>query len=177
MTALSAAFRAERLVGDAEEMRRIRCSYIEWESVGQPPARYVVTYRLRSFISAASTRDVHRVQFELGSTYPAQAPAVQILDSPPVFHPNVFATGGVCIGPMSWTVEEGLGFLVIRVARMLLYFDDVTNPSHPANTAAAVWYNANRKLFPLDRSARFPDPIAGAAAEHPHLVIVPRSVR
>jgi ubiquitin-protein ligase len=173
----NAAFRAERLTGDAEEMGRIRCPILEWKSEGKPPTCYVVTYRLPSFIDAVRTRDIHRVLFNLGPSYPAQPPTVQMLDIPPVFHPNVFASGVVCIGPMSWTAEEGLGFLVIRVAKMLLYFDEVTNPSHPANGEAAVWYMANKKRFPLDRTVRFPDPITGIASAPASLVIVPRRSR
>jgi ubiquitin-protein ligase len=174
MTTVSDAFRAERLTGDAEEMGRIRCPLIEWAAEGQPPVRYVVTYRLGSFVDRTSMRDVHRVLFELGSNYPAQPPVVHMLDLPRVFHPNIFPSGAVCIGPTSWTVEEGLGFLVIRVAKMLLFFDEVTNPFHPANTEAAVWYKANRHRFPLDRTVRFPDPLTGIRSEQLPLLIVPR---
>jgi ubiquitin-protein ligase len=111
------------------------------------------------------------VRFELGPHYPYVGPTPVMLDIPPVFHPNVFTDGRVCTGPGLWTPDEGLAFVVLRVAKMLLYFDGVTNPSNPANPAAAAWYRENRSRFPLDRFATFPDPITGASSERPRLII------
>jgi ubiquitin-protein ligase len=171
MTDLDRAFRAERLLGDLEEMQRIRCAVIDWKSEGEPPHRYVVEYRLWSVLCDHSTRGTHRVLFDLGESYPDAAPTVVMVDAPPVFHPNVFQDGRICIAPQAWMAEEGLAFLVIRVAKMLLYFDLVTNPASPANQAAAAWYVANRSRFPLSPNVVLPDPITGICAERPRLVV------
>jgi ubiquitin-protein ligase len=165
------AFRAERLLGDRKEMENIRCPLISWQAEGEPVRAYLVTYQLRSFLSPAAWRDVHHVQFEFGPTYPLRAPVVLMLDEPPVFHPNVFADGRICIDPASWNPVEGLGSLVIRVAKMLLYFDTLTNPSSAANREAASWYLTNKASLPLDRHVAFPDPITGARSERSRLMV------
>jgi ubiquitin-protein ligase len=163
-------FRAERLRGDWKEMKNVRGPIIDWQAEGTPPHAYRVTYRLRSFVDERTTRDVHHVRFAMGPGYPGCRPHVVMLDTPLVFHPNVDASGDICIG--QWMLQEGLGFLVIRVAKMLLYFDVVTNPDSASNVPAAAWYRANRRLFPLDRSVVFPDPFTGIASDRPRAVIV-----
>jgi ubiquitin-protein ligase len=168
---VSDAFRRERLLGDRQEMERIRCEMLDWSTDGQSPVRYVVTYKLASLLDPRTLRDSHRVLFELGTGYPGRPPIVAMLDSPPVFHPNVFDNGRICIGPMWWTPEEGLGSLVIRVAKMLLYFPDVTSAASAANPSAAYWYRLNKSSLPLDRNIIFPDPIAGGCAERPRLIV------
>jgi ubiquitin-protein ligase len=110
--------RAERLIGDYEEMGRIRGEVITWTADGQPPDLYTVTYHLWSLTGPATRRYGHQVRFRLGEMYPTVAPSVTALGWPPIFHPNVFEHGRICIGA-AWHAEEGLGSLVIRVARML----------------------------------------------------------
>jgi len=171
------AYRHERLMGNYREMGNIRGPRIDWQGEGgHPPTTYVVTYRLPSYIDQQRTREVHRVRFELDAQHPDEKPSVRMLDSPPVFHPNVFADGRICIGNQ-WSREEGLGFLVIRVAKMLLYYEIFTNPDHPANGDAARWYRANRARFPLGGAIAFPDPITGAVTEQRRFTIIRRSAQ
>jgi ubiquitin-protein ligase len=155
--------RRERLQGDAREMNNIRCRFINWQAENtSAPAVYLVTYFLPSYLDSCFTRrDVHCVRCEVGPGYPFEPPLVRLLTQPPIFHPNVFPDGRICIGNR-WSPEEGLAFLVIRVAKMLLYYDTFTNPGHPANQAAASWYRQNRAHFPLGGKLAFPDPITGA---------------
>lgn len=157
------AVRRERLRGDAAEMAHIRGTIIDWQgSGGTPPSAYIVAYHLPSYLSPWFTRrDRHRVRFDLPPTYPMAPPTVRLLDRAAVFHPNVFPDGRICIGP--WSPVEGLAFLVIRVAKMLLYYESVTNPHHPANPAAAAWYMTHRVRFPLLRGIAFPDPLTGVS--------------
>jgi ubiquitin-protein ligase len=159
------AVRLERLAGDLAEMSRIRGPRIEWLAEGGPPASaYVVTYHLPSYTSPAFTRrEQHRVRFEMGPHYPFERPQALMLDTPPVFHPNVFADGRICFGV--WSPEEGLAFLVIRVGRMLVYEPRLTNPGHPACLEAAEWYRANPGRFPVLRRVAFPDPLTGISLD------------
>jgi hypothetical protein len=92
------------------------------------------------------------------------------MESAPVYHPNVFPDGRICLGT-TWSWEEGLGFLVVRVARMLLYHADVTNPLHPANGEAAGWYTRHRSRLPLGGRVAFPDPLTRVAGEPRRLTI------
>jgi len=161
---------AERMRGDWQEMRNIRGPYIEWEAEGTPPNTYVVTYRLRAFVSPTTQRHAHHVQFTLPPYYPEARPNIVMLDRPVVFHPNVFADGRICVGDWRW--DEGLGFLVLRVARLLLYFAPPTNPGSPANVAAAAWFRDDRRRFPLERSIVLPDPFTGATPARRAAIVV-----
>jgi ubiquitin-protein ligase len=170
-----AAIRAERLWGDHEEMTRIRGALLEWAGDGRtPPASYVVTYHLPSYLDAAfAERAQHRVQFDLPPAYPDVRPAVRMLDRPPAFHPNVFPDGRICLGD-SWNPTEGLGFVVLRVAKMLLYYPGVTGVDRPANLAAAAWYRQHRTAgsrFPLLPRLAFPDPLTGVPGGRPPFVV------
>jgi hypothetical protein len=166
------AVHRERLSGDHAEMSNIRCRWIDWVgNAAMPPERYVVTYRLPSYVDAAFTkRDEHRVQFVLPAPYPTVPPAVRMLDQPPVYHPNIYADGRICTG--LWHPEEGLAFMVIRVARMLLYQPAVTNPSSAASREAAQWYAMHPERFPLSRHVTFPDPLTGIHVGDPRWVTV-----
>jgi ubiquitin-protein ligase len=131
----------------------------------------VIRYCLPSYLDASFTqRHEHRVHFTVGPDYPFAPPAVRLLDTA-IFHPNVFPDGRICIGAQ-WNPTEGLGFVVERVAKMLLYYDYVTNPGHPANAAAAHWYTANRARFPLCAGLAFPDPITGKMASRGKVIVV-----
>ena len=157
--------RLERLAGDLAEMRRIRGPRVDWIAEDGPaPAAYVVTYHLPSYTSAAFTRrEEHRVHFQMGPHYPFERPQALMLDTQPVFHPNVFADGRICFGV--WSPEEGLAFLVIRIGRMLVYEPHLTNPGHPARPDASDWYRAHSARFPILRRVAFPDPLTGATAD------------
>src|SRR5579871_6053211 len=150
-------------------MGNIRCRWIDWVGDAKtPPESYVVTYRLPSYVDGAFTkRDEHRVQFALPATYP---PVVRMLDQPAVYHPNIYADGRICTG--LWHPEEGLAFMAIRVARMLLYQPSVTNPTSAACLEAARWYGMHPQRFPLLRHATFPDPLTGIHVADPRRVTV-----
>lgn len=161
---------AERLRGDWQEMRNIRGPYVDWEADGTPPNTYIVTYRLRTYVSATALRDSHRVLLTVPPFYPEARPNIVMLDRPVVFHPNVFPDGRICVGDWRW--DEGLGFLVLRVARLLLYFAPPTNPGSPANVAAAVWFRENRRHFPLERAIVLPDPFTGTTPARRAAIVV-----
>jgi ubiquitin-protein ligase len=162
--------RLARLRGDLAEMQNIRCPIINWDASGDAPDRYLVRYSLASFIAPGQQRKEHLVSFSLPEAYPFAPPAVRITSTPPVYHPNVFVDGRICLGA-TWHQEEGLAFLVIRVARMLLYHKDVTNAGHPANAAAAAWYNRESANLPLGGKIAFPDPITRVSGERRPMTI------
>lgn len=162
--------RLARLRGDLLEMENIRGSIIDWQARGEAPDSYLVRYSLPSFIAPGQQRGEHLVRFTLPEAYPFAPPAVRMTSAPAVYHPNVFADGRICLGA-TWHQEEGLAFLVIRVARMLLYHKDVTNPGHPANVAAAAWYNRESARLPLGGKIAFPDPITRIRGERRPMTI------
>jgi len=169
------AFCRERIQGNYREMCNIRCSFIGWEGQGGgTPSAYVVTYRLPSYVTPDQMRDTHRVAIAVNPEDPSAKPSVVMLDRPPAYHPNVFTSGHICLGD-TWSPEEGLGFLAVRIAKMLLYYDIFTDPDSPANGDAARWYKTNRRRFPLGGKIAFPDPITGEVNGTRRIKIVRRS--
>jgi ubiquitin-protein ligase len=99
---------------------------------------------------------VHKIELTLPSQYPATLTNdnVHFLTAP-IFHPNIFAGGKVCIG--GYRPSESLARFVLRLAKMIQFDPAYINEDSPANSDAKIWYVNNRRLFPVDRS-RLPDP-------------------
>jgi ubiquitin-protein ligase len=86
------------------------------------------------------------LSIQIPSGYPFRSPPVALL-SPTVFHPNVYASGQVCLGSR-WLVSEFLDLLVKRVVRIITFQEDVLNEKSPANGAAVNWYREQKQRFP-----------------------------
>lgn len=86
------------------------------------------------------------MKIQIPAGYPFRSPPVATL-SPVVFHPNVYASGQVCLGS-KWVVSEFLDLLVKRVIRIITYQEDVLNEASPANGAAVSWYRERKRRFP-----------------------------
>lgn len=104
-----------------------------------------------------------RLRIALPARYPFQAPTATVLT--PIWHPNVFPAGVICLGT-KWIASEGLDLFVQRLARLLTFDSLLVNTHSPANRVAADWYaRALRQrpdAFPSDRPA-FGVPRRGAA--------------
>ena len=100
-----------------------------------------------------------RLRIVLPARYPFQPPVATLLT--PVWHPNVFPSGVICLGTR-WLASEGLDLFVQRLARLLTFDSLLVNTASPANRAAAEWYTRTRRLRP----DAFPSdgPLFGAAA-------------
>src|SRR5688572_18122839 len=86
---------------------------------GNPLDEITIELACRSATSAAyPARSVNRVRafIELPARYPFAPPLVAV--DPPVFHPNVYSSGQVCLGA-KWIPTEGLDLLVKRVAQIV----------------------------------------------------------
>lgn len=94
-----------------------------------------------------------RVRIALSSRYPFAPPTATVLT--PIWHPNVFAAGVICLGTR-WLPSEGLDLFVQRIARLLTFDSLLVNTQSAANRAAAEWYERTRRLhpqaFPSDRA-------------------------
>jgi len=93
-----------------------------------------------------------RLRIALPSRYPFVPPVATVLT--PVWHPNVFPAGVVCLGTR-WLPSEGLDLFVQRLARLLTFDSLLVNTGSPANRTAAEWYERTRRqrpdAFPSDR--------------------------
>jgi hypothetical protein len=94
------------------------------------------------------------IQVTLLERYPFQAPVAMVRT--PIFHPNVFPSGVICLGTR-WIASEGLDIFVQRLVRLVTFDPLLVNTASPANRAAAAWYARTRELhpeaFPTDQVA------------------------
>ena len=117
---------------------------------GDAPSEITIQLACRTAGSESyPSRVVERVRARIRfpHRYPFQEPLVEL--DPPVFHPNVYQSGRVCLG-FTWLPTESLDLLVRRLARIVTFDPLVLNTSSPANPAAARWYLATS--FTLDLS-------------------------
>lgn len=107
------------------------------------------------------TLDRVTATIELPSRYPWERPTLTL--DPPVFHPNVYPSGRVCLGTR-WLPTEGLDLLLRRVLQIVTFDPSLLNDRSPANNQALAWYRATRRAnpaaFPSDslELARHADP-------------------
>jgi ubiquitin-protein ligase len=154
--------RKDRLRIDLEELESFRGNVIQWTSKSRAPLILSVTYNIRSIIGINRTqepiyRSTHNVEINVPNGFPFDSPVAYMADGwEPVFHPNFYEGKGakICTLPTGskWRASESLGAFVIRIAKMIRFDSDVTNPGNAARSSAATWYNANlhRGLFPTD---------------------------
>ena len=149
--------RSRRLAADAEAMKALReqSSILDYQAHGEPPERYLVTFRGRglvrkSEVDPVETADVHRVEIRLGIDYPRSRPDLQWLTG--IYHPNISGVGAVCLGgySTSWAPSLGLAELVEMLwdmARMANY-----DPKSAYNYAAGRWCETQTLYdLPIDR--------------------------
>jgi ubiquitin-protein ligase len=97
-------------------------------------------------------REQTRISIALPARYPFQPPLATV--QTPIWHPNVFASGTICLGTR-WSPTEGLDLFVQRLARLLTFDPLLVNIASAANREAAAWYERARRqhpqAFPSDR--------------------------
>jgi len=96
---VSTTAKKQRLAAELEVMRALagQSSILQFESEGDPPDRYKITFCGRGIKSTASYRadveyvDRHECEIRLGYAFPERPPEVRWLT--PVFHPNISYSG------------------------------------------------------------------------------------
>ncbi len=149
--------RSRRLAADAEAMKALReqSSILDYQAHGDPPERYLVTFRgrglvRRSEVDPVETADVHRVEIRLGIDYPRSRPDLQWLTG--IYHPNISGVGAVCLGGYStnWAPSLGLAELVEMLwdmARMANF-----DPKSAYNYSAGRWSETQTVFdLPVDK--------------------------
>ncbi|MBK8434762.1 MAG: hypothetical protein IPL28_27220 [Chloroflexi bacterium] len=116
---------------------------------GDPPDKYQIRYTCRGVESinaagAPTIREVHEVSVYLHAEYPLKQPQLKWLT--PIFHPNIHATGAVCIG--AWWPAKTLDELILNLGDMIQYKN--LDPKDPMNSKAAAWALRNKHRFPID---------------------------
>jgi hypothetical protein len=141
-----------RLETDVERVRalaRAHAGRIELVSVPAGASQALVadlrypTARSRAYPAEVETRI--RLRVALPSRYPFVPPVASV--ETPVYHPNVFPSGLVCLGT-KWLPSEGLDLFLKRVIRLLTFDPLLVNVASPANRDAASWYQSARRGHP-----------------------------
>jgi ubiquitin-protein ligase len=148
-----------RLQADHERLRALAVAsagmieLLEGPTSAAPQAKVELRYAIaRSERYPADVTRQTRLRISLPDRYPFQPPTAAVLT--PVWHPNVFASGTICLGT-KWLASEGLDLFVQRIARLLTFDSLLVNTTSAANRGAADWYERVRRqrpdAFPSDR--------------------------
>ncbi|MFT7642171.1 MAG: hypothetical protein ACI9G1_003928 [Pirellulaceae bacterium] len=164
--------RLRRLRTDLKGMEALReeSSIIDFEVPGPlhggPPENYLVRFLGKGVWRDENSeqihvRELHEVNIQLGASYPRMMPELQWKS--PIFHPNISASGIVCLGGYGkhWVPSLNLDELCVMLWDMIRYQNyDIESPY---NRDAAFWAKSHAGFtLPLDvRPLR--DKVAGKA--------------
>jgi ubiquitin-protein ligase len=114
---------------------------------GNPPERYLVTYRVRGLRWDAARNcpvelGLHKAEIYLGADYPREKP--KCLMHTEIFHPNFGSY--ICIGD-HWAAGETLADVIVQIGDLIQYRE--YNVKSPLNAVAAQWTMQNERLLPL----------------------------
>jgi hypothetical protein len=148
-----------RLAADVDRLRALaaasggRIGLVALPTAGSP--RFALDL---CFVTAGSSaypadrRTTTRLVIDLPARYPFMPPAATI--ATPIFHPNVFPSGLVCLGT-KWLPSEGMDLFVRRIAQLITFDPLIVNVHSVANAGALHWYVQALRLhpqaFPTDR--------------------------
>jgi hypothetical protein len=150
--------RIRRLRSDHKALEQLAAdsAIFEFSAYGTPPDFYILRYRGRGFwkpdpAGDVLIRDEHEVHVRLGASYPRLMP--ELAWRSPVFHPNISASGVVCLGGYGtyWAPSLALDELCGMLWDMVRYenFDETS----PYNREAAAWAK-NQTFFRLPIDSR-----------------------
>ena len=136
--------RTRRLRSDERALAQLAAdsTILEFSPYGAPPDFYILRFRGRGFWKPDATsdivvRDEHEVHVRLGASYPRMMP--ELAWKSPIFHPNISASGVVCLGGYGtyWVPSLSLDELCGMLWDMIRYanFDETS----PYNREAAAW--------------------------------------
>jgi LSD1 subclass zinc finger protein len=152
---------ALRLQADAEQLQLLAAAsrgLVEFERLpDEARPEFVARF---ACATAGSPRYPERresrvvIHVALPERYPFLAPVATVRT--PIWHPNVYPSGTVCLGSR-WIAAQGVDLFVQRLLRLVTFDPLLLNTTSPANREAAVWYEQRRRefpeAFPTDRQA------------------------
>jgi len=153
--------RDRRLKTDFLALQRLKSvsSIIDFQTFGNPPQRYLITFSGKGLSYNKKTNEVdyllkHQVEIRLGASYPRNKPDLKWKSS--IFHPNISALGQVCLGGYgtNWVPSLNLDELCEMLWDMIRFANFDTKS--PYNYKAARWVEKqNIYRLPVDgRSLR-----------------------
>ena len=88
---------------------------------------------------------VYRVDMHFNSDYPSKPPKCKFV--PPLFHPNIYPSGTICLSILSDEPPEGTWRPAITVKQILLGVQDLLNNPNPDSPAQREAY----EIFQTDK--------------------------
>jgi hypothetical protein len=167
--------RIRRLKSDQNALAQLAAdsTVFEFSPYGTPPDFYILRFRGRGFwkpdpIGDVLVRDEHEVHVRLGASYPRMMP--ELAWKSPIFHPNISASGVVCLGGYGtyWVPSLALDELCVMLWDMLRF--ENYDESSPYNREAAAWAKS-QTFFRLPIDDR---PLRDKLASRTHEDLLPR---
>jgi len=148
--------RIRRLRSDRKALEQLRAesSILDFDAVGEPAEKYIVRFFGRGLwrpdgSHRVAIRESHEVRIKLGASYPRMMPELTWMS--PIFHPNISASGVVCLGGYGthWVPSLSLDELCEMLWDMIRYRNyDVDSPY---NREAALWAKTQTQYaLPVD---------------------------
>src|SRR5688572_28266002 len=150
--------RSRRLKSDYKALEQLAAesTIFSFSPYGNPADFYMLKFRGRGVWKPdrqgeVLLRDEHEVHIRLGASYPRMMP--ELAWKSPIFHPNISASGVVCLGGYGtyWVPSLALDELCSMLWDMIRYqnFDETS----PYNREAAAWAK-HQTYFQLPIDAR-----------------------
>ena len=164
--------RSRRLKSDHKALEQLAAesSIFSFQAYGSPPDFYMLKFRGRGVWKPdpqgeVLLRDEHEVHIRLGASYPRMMP--ELAWKSPIFHPNISASGVVCLGGYGtyWVPSLALDELCTMLWDMIRYenFDETS----PYNREAAAWAKHQTYFqLPIDRRPLRDKLASGATIDH-----------
>ena len=147
--------RLRRLRNDLKALEQLAAdsSIFSFKSYGEPADFYVIRFQGRGLFKPDAGDpqliDRHEVHIRLGASYPRMMP--ELAWKSPIFHPNISASGVVCLGGYGtyWVPSLTLDELCTMLWDMVRY--ENYDEKSPYNREAALWIKMQtRYRMPLD---------------------------
>jgi hypothetical protein len=158
--------RARALSAGCVELQRLRCEQFEFENqLSQPDQHLLLKYRIKSILGLANSSPIfsrpdhwHVLRLTPSRDYPERISNDDIrFVTQPIFHPNVFTDGRVCI--RDHVPSESLGRFALRLGEMIRFAPNYIGADSPANGLANEWCRHHPHEIPTDVFA--PPPLKG----------------
>ncbi len=129
-------------------------------ATGNPPSKYTLLYTCKGYTgSDGGVSSGHRVILTLPTDYPLAVPSFQF--ETPIFHPNIYADGEVCLGidADQWLPGIPITTLIAKVGNMIRFSSGTFNLNSKAytqrNPSWEEWIASHQA--PLDDMLYIPD--------------------
>ena len=155
---MSQQTRDERLEAEQESLRALKklSSILDFETNGDPPDRYTITFRGRGVCRDSSSQsdvefiDLHRCEIRLGYSYPQRGPDIRWLTN--IFHPNISFSGFINLKEIGLPWEQALTLDVVCERLWDIVRMAHVNEDQASNYAAKTFFQKESTLkLPLDQ--------------------------